>query len=242
MKILFYIRLFLLLIIWISSSVLIVPVCLLFPFRWIGSWVYSRLSCPLSRKVLGLRLKIEGEEKLKQYPVVIISNHQSALDVVICGCFFPKNCVCLGKKELLYIPFFGQIFWLAGNLLIRRYDRKKAMESMNKTQELLLKKRTSIWIMPEGTRGRGRELLPFKKGAFHTAINTRFPIIPIAISSYSDNINLNRLIAGDIIVKVFDPIPVDDLTVDDVHLLLDKSYQIIKSGIDTANLELSPWP
>ena len=241
MKILFYIRMFLLLVIWVSSSLLIVPICLIFPFNWIGSWVYSRLAAPLSCKIMGLGIKVEGKEKLKQYPVVIISNHQSALDVPVGGCFFPTHCVCLGKRELLYIPFFGQIFWLAGNLLIRRYNRKKAMESMNKIKELLLNKRTSIWIMPEGTRGGGQGLLPFKKGAFHTAINTRFPILPIAISSYSGNIDLNRWHGGNIIVKISDPIPVNDLNTDDISKLLDKCYQIIKTGIEAANSEL-PGP
>ncbi|MCY4523523.1 MAG: lysophospholipid acyltransferase family protein [Halobacteriovoraceae bacterium] len=239
MRPLFCIRMFLLVVIWVVCSVLILPLCLIFPFHWIGSWVYSRLTCPLSCKLLGLKIKVEGVEKLKAYPAVIISNHQSGLDVPICGTFFPKHCVCLGKRELLYIPFFGQIFWLAGNLLIRRYHRKKAMESMQKIQRLLKEKQTSIWIMPEGTRGGGQGLLPFKKGAFHTAINTGFPVIPIAVSNYGENIDLNKFSGGNIIIRILDPIPSDNLRIEDVPNLLEESYTKIKSGIEELNAKLS---
>jgi len=42
----------------------------------------------------------------------------------------------------------------------------------------------SLWIFPEGTRHHGGEMLPFKKGAFHVALNCGLPILPVIISEY----------------------------------------------------------
>lgn len=50
----------------------------------------------------------------------------------------------------------------------------------------------SVFVFPEGTRSNTPEhsLLPFKKGAFHLAIETQAPIIPIVVENY------NRLFDG----------------------------------------------
>ena len=40
---------------------------------------------------------------------------------------------------------------------------------------------SSFGVFAEGTRAMPGELLPFKKGAFHLAIQTDAPIVPVAI-------------------------------------------------------------
>ena len=231
-------RLLLLGTLWILMSFLIVPICLLFPFRWPASWLYSRLTCPLTCKILGLHIKVSGTQNLKAHPIIIICNHQHALDVPICGTFFPTHCVCLGKKELFYIPFFGQIFWLAGNLLIHRYHRKRAMRSMNQTKHLLLHKKTSIWIMPEGTRNPKGELLPFKKGAFHVAVQTGIPLVPVTISSYAKDFSLDRWQSKDVLVEILPPISTKELKEEDIPLLVEQSWKKMKDSIDRLNTHL----
>jgi 1-acyl-sn-glycerol-3-phosphate acyltransferase len=42
-----------------------------------------------------------------------------------------------------------------------------------------------MWIFPEGTRRKNAELLPFKKGAFHIAMQNKLPIVPVIISPYT---------------------------------------------------------
>lgn len=64
----------------------------------------------------------------------------------------------------------------------------------------------SIWMFPEGTRSKGRGLLPFKTGAFHTAIMAEVPVVPIVCSSYAGQIDLNRWDNGEIIVEVLPPV------------------------------------
>lgn len=63
-------------------------------------------------------------------------------------------------------------------------------------------------MFPEGTRSRGRGLLPFKTGAFHAAIAAGVPIIPVCVSTTSNKINLNRLHNGLVIVEMLPPIDV----------------------------------
>ena len=73
----------------------------------------------------------------------------------------------IGKKSILWMPLFGQIYWLSGNILIDRANRARAFETLAQTAVKIKEKCLSIWIFPEGTRSRGRGLLPFKAGAFH---------------------------------------------------------------------------
>lgn len=41
-----------------------------------------------------------------------------------------------------------------------------------------------LCMFPEGTRNSSRELLPFKKGAFHVAIASQTAIQPVVVSHY----------------------------------------------------------
>ncbi len=48
-------------------------------------------------------------------------------------------------------------------------------------------------MFPEGTRSRGRGLLPLKTGAFRTAIQANVPIVPICASNQVGTINLKSM-------------------------------------------------
>jgi 1-acyl-sn-glycerol-3-phosphate acyltransferase len=63
-------------------------------------------------------------------------------------------------------PVFGQLYWLTGNLLIDRNNRAKAHGTIAEVVNAFKKRKISFWMFPEGTRSRGRGLLPFKTGAF----------------------------------------------------------------------------
>ncbi|KAJ3331853.1 1-acylglycerol-3-phosphate O-acyltransferase [Kappamyces sp. JEL0680] len=113
-------------------------------------------------------------------------NHQSTLDLLLLGYVIPSRSVFTAKKEIASIPIMGQVFVAGNNILIDRGNRTSAVEAMNKVGERMKKDNLSVMIFPEGTRSNQRDntLLPFKKGAFHLAKQTGFPIVPIVASTY----------------------------------------------------------
>lgn len=52
--------------------------------------------------------------------------------------------------------------------------------------------RQSVYIFPEGTRSYASEpdMLPFKKGAFHLAVQAQVPIVPIVVANYSNVLHM----------------------------------------------------
>lgn len=193
----------------------------------------------LGPKILGLKIILRNAEILEvSRPCVFISNHQHNLDIIPGSHTLPKRTVSLGKRSLIYIPIFGQFYWLAGNILINRSNKKSAFDTMDEAARSIKEKNTSVWIMPEGTRSKGRGLLPFKKGPFITAIKADVSIVPIAISNYVKRINLNRWNAGTIIVEVLPALSTKGMSLDDVNDLKDKAFTLMKNKIAELDAEV----
>jgi len=81
----------------------------------------------------------------------------------------------------------------------------------------------SVYIFPEGTRSYGNEpeLLPFKKGAFHLAVQAQVPIVPVVVANYADVLNVKTKVfrPGRIPVKILEPIRTEGLEEKDVDEL-----------------------
>ncbi len=186
--------------------------------RWCGR-IYS---LPALR-LMGLSQQLQIESLNTQpNPFVVVANHQSNYDLFVLGSTVPRRTVAIGKKSLKFLPFFGQIFWLAGNVMIDRSNPERAKQAMLETTEVMQKNDMSIWIFPEGTRNLGQPLLPFKKGAFQMAINAGVPIIPVCCSSYKNTMRLNAWHSGNVIVRSLAPIPTLGLTLDDMPALMER--------------------
>lgn len=155
--------------------------------------------------ILGIKVILRPSMQAQQQPYIYIANHQNTYDMFTHTAMVPKSTVSLGKKSLVWIPLFGQLYWLSGNILIDRTNRRRAFATMAQTAKKIKEKCLSVWIFPEGTRSRGRGLLPFKLGAFHTAIEAAVPMVPV-LASCQANINLNRWDNGVVIVEMMDPI------------------------------------
>jgi 1-acyl-sn-glycerol-3-phosphate acyltransferase len=67
----------------------------------------------------------------------------------------------------------------------------------------------NMTIFPEGTRSRDGRLMPFKKGPFHLAAETGFPIVPVTIlGTYEMMPKGSMIVKGGTATLVFHP-PVD---------------------------------
>lgn len=139
---------------------------------------------------------VEGEEYLSTRPAVIIGNHQTELDILFLGTIFPPYCSVTAKKSLAYLPFLGWFMSLSGTVYIDRANREVAMKAFEGAAAEMKSRRQSVFIFPEGTRSYATEpkLLPFKKGAFHLAIQAGVPIVPVVAENYSSILNIKKLI------------------------------------------------
>ncbi|WP_017444740.1 1-acylglycerol-3-phosphate O-acyltransferase [Gayadomonas joobiniege] len=202
-------RVFLLGVFVILASIAGIIFCLLRPFHrnnvyWLGQ-MFGRAAV-----IIGCKVIIRSNDKAyAARPAVFIANHQNSYDIfTLCRSVLP-NTVTIGKKSLKWIPFFGQIYWLGGNILIDRENRRAAMATLKKSRDVLLKRQVSVWMFPEGTRSYGRGLLPFKRGAFQLAAAAKVPVVPVVMSS-TDGIKLNRWDNGHIIIELMDPVELTD--------------------------------
>ena len=167
---------------------------------------------------------------------VFIANHQNNYDVLVASNIVQPNTVTIGKKSLVWVPFFGTIYWLTGNILLDRNNKSKARETLTQVVDIMHQKGISVWMFPEGTRSKGRGLLPFKTGAFRTAIAAQVPIVPICVSDTND-IRLNRWNNGHMIVEMLAPIETKGMSKEDAKGLMDQCYQLMSNKIAELNEE-----
>ncbi|XP_053764510.1 1-acyl-sn-glycerol-3-phosphate acyltransferase beta [Panthera pardus] len=191
--------------------------------------------------MFGLRFDIKGRQKLEvDHPCVIISNHQSILDMMGLMEALPKRCVQIAKRELLFMGPVGLIMYLGGVFFINRQRSRTAMTVMADVGERMVRENLKVWVYPEGTRNDNGDLLPFKKGAFYLAIQAQVPIIPVVYSSFSSfyNYKTKFFTSGTIRVEVLDAVPTSGLTVADVPKLMDSCHQAMR----TTFLRISKTP
>ena len=65
---------------------------------------------------------------------VIISNHQSSMDVILTFALFPKPVSFFTKKELFYIPLFGWAMYSAGMVKVDRFNKYKSKQCVDDAQ------------------------------------------------------------------------------------------------------------
>ncbi|PIL37422.1 hypothetical protein GSI_01116 [Ganoderma sinense ZZ0214-1] len=181
-------------------------------------YVIARSFYFLASRVIGIRLIVEGEEHLDTRPAVLVGNHQSMLDILYLGRIFPRRASIMAKKELQWSPFLGQFMTLAGAVFVDRGNNARAVRSLTAAGEIMKQRKSSLWLFPEGTRSMRPypDMLPFKKGAFHTAVQAQVPIVPVICENYWRLYRKGVFENGTLRVKVLPPVPTEGLTAADV--------------------------
>jgi 1-acyl-sn-glycerol-3-phosphate acyltransferase len=130
-----------------------------------------------------VKVNVTGREHLHEdQPYVFVSNHNSYLDAAPLFAFTGRRMGAIAKKELLKAPILGYSMGFVNVMAIDRSNRDRAVETI-KTATDRLRSGVSIMVCPEGTRAQPGEMLPFKKGAFHMAVQAGVPIVPIALKN-----------------------------------------------------------
>ena len=155
-----------------------------------SQWATGRFFKYLMRFTTGITFSIDDPNDYlnKTRPAIFIGNHQTELDVLMLGCIFPHHCSVTAKKSLKSMPFLGWFMSLSGTVFIDRANSTNARHAMAGASEEITRERQSVYMFPEGTRSYAKEpmLLPFKKGAFHLAVQAGVPIVPVVVANYSD--------------------------------------------------------
>ena len=131
----------------------------------------------------GAKVKVTGLEDLDpDVSYVFASNHRSYLDTAALFRYAGRRIGLVAKKELLKAPVMGQGMGFVNIIAIDRSNAERALQSMEKARHVM-DSGFSFGVFVEGTRALPGQLLPFKKGAFHLAMQTGSPIVPVAIKN-----------------------------------------------------------
>jgi 1-acyl-sn-glycerol-3-phosphate acyltransferase len=154
-------------------------------------------------------LRVEGREHIDRSQVyVMVSNHQSILDILVLHALF-VHFKWVSKKENAWIPLIGWNVVLNGYVLFDRGSRGGSLKMMRDCRAHL-SRGSSLMIFPEGTRSLDGKLRPFKEGAFRLALQEGVPILPIVLEGTGESLPKQGFILRKktrIRLRVLPPIP-----------------------------------
>ncbi|TNY18334.1 1-acyl-sn-gylcerol-3-phosphate acyltransferase [Rhodotorula diobovata] len=207
-------------------------------------WLVARFFLHTTAPLLGVRFRVEGADKLETtHPAVLVGNHQTMLDLLYLGAIFPQRTTIMAKRELQWVPILGQFMTLAKAIFVNRVKREDAIRVFDQVAKEMKRRSLSLFIFPEGTRSASPvpSLLPFKKGAFHLAVQAGLPIVPIVCENYAHvyHSKARRFDAGEVVIRVLDPIPTTGVTSshDDITALIDRTRGAMLAAIEQLGRE-----
>ena len=184
----------------------------------------------------GIRLKIEGREKLnKRECYLFYANHSSMLDIPIVSASVENGLVFVSKKSLFMIPLMGWGMRAMGHIAIDRSSARKAKQSFSEALVRIKREHLSLILFPEGTRSVDGTLGEFKQGSFGVAFEAGVRVVPVAINGASACLPKKKLMIrpGEISIKFGEPI---DPTGMDKHSLMVMVRERIAEGLGQSDV------
>jgi len=181
-----------------------------------------------------IRVTVKGLSNLRPgRSYIYMANHMSNFDIPVLQAFLPVQFRWLAKAELYKIPVFGYAMKRAGYISIDRFDRKSAIESLNKAVKII-RNGISVVIFPEGTRSRTHNIQPFKKGGFILAVDSGVPIIPIIIHGTERIMPKKQMLIkpGNVTLEIAKPIHSSDYTRETKDDLMDNVRDIFLKSFE----------
>ena len=201
--------------------------------RSVVHWILNYQSLIFTSIVPAWTAGSEGREKaVKGTTYVIISNHQSILDILFINSL-RYNCKWISKIENNKLPILGWYLQMAGYITVNRGDEESKVEMMDKSLKNL-KNGISIMIFPEGTRSRDNEVGFFRRGAFQLAIQAKVPLLPIVLDGTGGILPKHGLVLGTghhVKLRVLDPIPPESFGTDNPDELALRISILIKDNL-----------
>lgn len=141
----------------------------------LGALTLRTLSVPLASRfprvwgravlwVLGIEVELHGEEHLAdaragtvgaRWPCVIVTNHQSVLDMPLLALLGPRAPLVMGKAELRWMPGFNLMWWGLGQAFVPRGDARRSHALVDAFVTGMRAAPRTVMLAPEGTRTPG---------------------------------------------------------------------------------------
>ncbi len=198
-------------------------------------YVLGRGAIRLGQWILGIRLRIRGLEGLdKEKTYIFMPNHLSFLDGPMMFMIIPRAVRIIVKKEVLRIPIIGWAMKVAEFIPVDRKGFRGGKKSVERAAGLIREKGYDFLIFPEGTRSLDGKLKSLKRGGFFLAVNSQTDIVPVSIQGTFELMPKRQFIIkrGKIKVVFHPPISIQDYTMDNLPVLLEKVRMAIASGLD----------
>jgi len=180
-----------------------------------------------------MRVTVEGAEHAQRNrSYVVASNHQSMFDILVIYGWLKLDLKWVMKAELRKIPAIGIGCEKAGHIFVERRNPKQAAQAIT---EALARLGDGIGILffPEGTRSPDGRLLPFKKGAFRTAIDQQLPLLPVTVIGTRDILPARtlHLFPGRARMVIHPPIETAGMGVEELDALMQRTRETITSAM-----------
>jgi len=201
------------------------------------AWIVKYL---LARPILwlaGAHVTVYGQENIpSDHPAVFMGNHRGLFDSVLLYSRFNEPCGFVSKAEIKKIPLVN--LWLKSMncLFVDRDDVRDGLKMILAGIEHL-KNGISVCIMPEGTRSKTDEVLPFKEGSMKLATKSGCPIIPVAITGAASLFDDHKpfIRSGNVTLTFGKPINVKEMSRDQ-----QKNMGVHVRGVIVEMLEKGP--
>jgi len=140
---------------------------------WFARWM-CRLFC-----LLFFRVRTYGRENVpRQGPFVLISNHQSYLDPMLCGGPIKRRVSFLARESLFTHWLFGRMIRSVGTIPVRLGEAD--ISAMRKVIDVL-KAGRGVCLFPEGTRSSDGRITRFKPGFGLLCRRGKAAVVPVVI-------------------------------------------------------------
>ena len=204
----------------IGKKIWFYPLCL-----W-GSKMWIRGS--------GAKVKVFGQENIeKNKSYIFVANHHSYIDTTALFAYTGNRVALIAKKEILKVPVLGRGMQFINFLAIDRSNPERAKKTLQRAKEIV-DSGYSFALFAEGTRAMPGELLPFKKGAFHLALQTGAAIVPVVFKNtdYIMGKKTGVVNPGTMEIVLLPPIETKDAAKDDLMDLLKQTRGAIAEELD----------
>jgi 1-acyl-sn-glycerol-3-phosphate acyltransferase len=160
---------------------------------WIHRWCRRIVRC------LGLGCTVDGEHPRQSAASAkgfeaVVCNHLSYMDILLMSAARPF--IMVAKSEVRHWPLLGWMTAQAGTVYVDRGGKPETYPAVNAAMACAYRSGLPVLFFPEGTTTDGSEVLPFRRGLFHSLLRDSVQLRTAAIKYRLDPRDAHATLAG----------------------------------------------